>query len=85
MGHRTEIDRGGVIQYFPGERRAMEIIPQKQIESKILVLRGKRVMLDNNLAIRLYRKWSGNAFKRIKQQESHTGQYPDHEDFYEAS
>jgi hypothetical protein len=29
----------------------MEMIPQQQIESKILLIRGKRVMMDKDLAI----------------------------------
>lgn len=116
----------------------MEIGLQQTIESKILLIRDRRVMLDKDLAllysvetkalnravkrnlerfpgdfmfqltgvefenlrfhfgtsswggatlhtICLYRKWRGHAFKRVEQQKSHTGQYSDHEDIYEAS
>jgi len=44
--------------------KASEIIPQEVIENKILLLRGKKVMLDKDLAI-LYGVTTGNLNKAV--------------------
>lgn len=41
------------------------LIPQEYIESKILLIRGKKVMLDRDLAM-LYEVTTGNLNKAVK-------------------
>ena len=45
--------------------KPLSVIPQEVIENKILLLRGKRVMLDKDLAI-LYGVTTGNLNKAVQ-------------------
>jgi len=60
---RAEIcEKGGIM---PRTRKTRSVIATEKIESKIYQLRGKRVMLDKDLAI-LYGVTTGNLNKAVK-------------------